>query len=168
MTFEDFTPVLILNEVRTQFWSKSFFDNFLLHNIWHKLRLVKSNLNSFHIFDMWRFYPWMKSKLNFHQNLLDNFFLYDILHKFRRLNSNLKWFHILDFWRLYPFWFWMKVRTQFWSKYFQKVSFVTIVFSDSEAHWHGSVLSFVYILFYIEKSGAFQWKSVHFWWLSKR
>ena len=38
-----------------------------------------------------------------------------------------------------------------------------IVFSKSETHKHGSVLSFVYILFYIEKSGTFQWKSVHFW-----
>ena len=107
LTFEDFTPFLILNEVRTHFY-QSLFNNFLLYDIWHKLRLPKANLNLFHIFNMWRFYPWMKSKLNFHQNLLDNFFLYDILHKLRQLNSNLKWFHILDIQRIYPFLFWMK------------------------------------------------------------
>ena len=39
----------------------------------------------------------------------------------------------------------------------------SIVFSKSETHKHGSVLSFVYILFYIEKSSTFQYKSVHFW-----
>ena len=77
LTFKDFTPFLILNEVRTHF-NQNLFDNFLLYDIWHKLRLPKSNLNLFHVFDMWRFYPWMKSKLNFDQNLFDHFFIWHL------------------------------------------------------------------------------------------